>query len=121
LRPDQSLRKRDRITEEYEYKAVIRNGQPLPGKAFKVYLLRGPNLQRKAGFIAGKRVGSACDRNRAKRLLREAYRRLKPLTEPSGFNIVFVARSAAVHLSTDEVAAEMTELFKRCELLTTKV
>lgn len=119
--PDQSLRRRDRITEEYEYKAVIRKGQPLPGKAFKVYLLLGPNLQRKVGFIAGKRVGSACKRNRAKRVLREAYRRLKPLIEPRGFNIVFVARSRAAHLSTDEVAAEMTELFKRCDLLRTKV
>jgi ribonuclease P protein component len=116
-RPDQRLTRRDRITEEYEYKAVIRKGQLLPGRAFKAYLLLGKNLDRKAGFIAGKAVGGACDRNRAKRVLREAYRRLKPLTEPGGFNIVFVARAKAAELRADDIAGEMAELFDRCGLL----
>lgn len=40
------------------------------------------------GFVAGKKVGNAVQRNRAKRRMREAARRVDL---PSGFDIVLVA------------------------------
>ena len=46
----------------------------------------------RAGFTATKRVGGSVVRNRAKRRLREAARRLLPLHGRSGFDYVFIAR-----------------------------
>jgi ribonuclease P protein component len=46
----------------------------------------------RAGFTATKRVGGSVVRNRAKRRLREAVRRLLPLLGRPGYDYVFIAR-----------------------------
>jgi ribonuclease P protein component len=111
---DQRLRKRERITEEYEYKTVIQSGRLIRTKTFKAYFLSGKHLERRAGFIAGKGVGGACERNRARRLLREAYRGLKPQLEPQGFNVVFVARRGTAEADKSQIETEMKGMFERC-------
>jgi ribonuclease P protein component len=114
---DRSLKRRERITEQYEYKAVIREGRLVRGNAFKAYVVIEKHLERKVGFIAGKKVGGACDRNRARRVLREAYRHLKPELEPDGFKVVFVAKPTAARLKSQEIRSEMAEMFDENGLL----
>jgi ribonuclease P protein component len=46
----------------------------------------------RAGFTATKRIGGAVQRNRAKRRMREAARRLLPELARPGFDYVFIAR-----------------------------
>ena len=113
---DQRLRRDERLTEQYEYKTVIRNGRLIWAETFKAYFLSGKDLERKAGFIAGKGVGGACERNRARRLLKEAYRGLKPGLRPQGFNVVFVARRGAAEAHKCRIEGEMKGLFDQCGL-----
>ncbi len=47
----------------------------------------------RAGFTATKKVGGAVVRNRAKRRLREAARRLLPTLGRPGMDYVFIARA----------------------------
>jgi ribonuclease P protein component len=49
----------------------------------------------RAGFTATKRIGGAVQRNRAKRRMREAARRLLPDLARPGFDYVFIARGGA--------------------------
>ena len=114
---DRRLRLSERITDEFEYKQVIQGGKQVHARGFKAYLLIGNDLERKAGFIAGKRVGPAVSRNRARRLLKEAYRHLKSRLKPDGFKIVFVARRAAAENGITEIQAEMARVLKECGLL----
>ena len=117
MQRDERLRRRDRITEEHEYRTVIRKGRLIAGNAFKAYVLTGKDLERRAGFIAGKTVGGAAERNRARRVLREAYRVLKDDLESDGFRIVFIAKQAAARLKVQQIRHEMAERLAKLGLL----
>jgi ribonuclease P protein component len=115
---NRKLGRHERITEQFEYKEVITKGKILAGRRFKAYLLVNGATKRKAGFIAGRTVGGACERNRARRLLREAYRHLKPRAAPSGFRVVFVAGRGIVGSKLGEVRTDMEGMLRSCSLLT---
>jgi len=73
----------------------------------------GSNLSR-YGFSITKKVGKAVQRNRLKRLLREIMR-LQSLTP--GWDIVFMARSAAVGADYHQLEGAITKLLARAQLL----
>lgn len=114
---DRRLRRHERITEQYEYRQVINKGTVLLGKRFRAYLLINGAGARRAGFIAGKGVGNACQRNRARRLLREAYRDLKPAAREKGFGVVFVARRGIAGAGLRDIAADMRKMLASSNLL----
>jgi ribonuclease P protein component len=70
----------------------------------------GPRLT----VVASRRVGNAVQRNRAKRLLREAAR---TQSWRGGNDVVLVARSACVVSGLPEVTEELRALGSRLDLL----
>ena len=59
--------------------------------------------------VAGRRVGGAVQRNRARRILREAWRQIASHVPPEQ-DVVLVARAKIGGASTEDLVAEMTEL-----------
>lgn len=58
----------------------------------------------RVGITTSKKIGKAHDRNRARRVIREAYRLLSPsLTDRVGYDFVFVARVRTTLCSMQEV------------------
>lgn len=67
--------------------------------------------------IAGKRVGKAVQRNRCKRLVREAIRHLHPNLKP-GHDLVVIVRGTVEELTGFDVALEALErIARRARLL----
>lgn len=62
-------------------------------------------------FVAGKRLGSAPQRNRAKRLMREAARKAQAPWE--AFDVVFVAREKIITATLDMVLKDMEHVKRR--------
>jgi ribonuclease P protein component len=60
--------------------------------------------------VAARRVGGAVARNRARRVLRAAWRQVAP---QDGTDAVLVARRVIRGAKTQELVAEMTELLRR--------
>ena len=117
LPSEAGLKRSERITQGFEYKAIVTKGRRLNGRALRAYVLVNGGPERKAGFIAGKHVGNACRRNRSKRLLREAYRKLKHHLPVQGFKVVFVANAATPQASVADIGSEMVWMFERCNLM----
>ena len=85
---------------------VYREGRPARGK--RVVLLVTPGSGDFA-LVAGKKVGGAVQRNRARRILRAALREIAP-RGVDGHDIVLVAREGIRGARTQDLITEMTEL-----------
>lgn len=68
----------------------------------------GEECQGKAAFIAGKKLGTAPERNRAKRRLREAARRAQAPWE--NCDVVFVAKRAVLKAGMNDITRDMEKL-----------
>ena len=66
-------------------------------------------------FVAGRRVGGAVLRNRARRILRAAWRELASGVR-DGFDVVLVARQAIRGARSHELVAEVDGLLARARL-----
>jgi ribonuclease P protein component len=61
--------------------------------------------------VATKRVGGAVDRNRARRILRAAWRDIAPEVGTAN-DVVLVARAGIRGATTQDLVAELTELLR---------
>ena len=95
--------------ESPDVRRVLDDGRPLRGS--RVILFLAPGSGRSA-FVAGRRVGGAVERNRARRILREAWREVAPEAEDRN-DVVLVARAGIRGARTQDLVGEMTELLRR--------
>ncbi|HSL46002.1 MAG TPA: ribonuclease P protein component [Anaerolineales bacterium] len=70
----------------------------------------------KVGVAAGRTVGTAVYRNRAKRRLREAIRPLLP-TIASGLDLILIARPGVVSATLEETRQALLTLLQRAKIL----
>ena len=68
-----------------------------------------------SALVAGKKVGGAVARNRARRVLRAALREVAP-RGVDGRDVVVVARETIRDARTQDLIEEMTELLERGEI-----
>ena len=81
-----------------------------------LYVLEGPSETASnpcaLGVVTSRKIGGAVVRNRARRLLREAYRLNKHKLKPN-LQIVLVARAAIRGRRLQEIEAALLELLRR--------
>ena len=108
-----SRRRRRRLSRSGEFERVYRDGRSHASRYLVLYSFprgdsdEGPRL----GISVGRKVGGAVERNRVKRLLREAFWAAGP-TLPDGHDFVVVARPDAGRLASDRGGAGMTEALR---------
>lgn len=108
-----SLPKAERLRSSQAFRAVFQGGQSFHGSLLVLFLLKQPEAPRRFGVVAGRRVGNAVRRNRAKRLLREAYRALRNELPDKGIEMVLVARRGCDGSSARDVTEQLRDLLGR--------
>jgi ribonuclease P protein component len=100
----QRFRPKDRIRKRREYQAVYDKGQRIPSGSFVLFVMRNSSGGPRLGITVTKRIGGAVRRNRAKRLVREVFRRHR--TELMDVDIVVNGRSVLPRADFRRLEAE---------------
>lgn len=107
-----SFRRRERLTAGADYRRVFRKGVRLEGPLFALLAAENDRGYWRLGLAASRRIGDANRRNRAKRLLRETFRRHK-VRSGASFDLVLVPKPEIVTRSQPEVEREYRERLRR--------
>lgn len=106
-----------RIRRESEFERVRARGKSWSSRTLVLIALPNDGQTNRYGFAAGKRLGNAVARNRAKRLMREAVRGLHPQLR-QGFDIVLIARNSVnAQTTAANIASDLERVAQRARLL----
>ncbi len=90
------------ICDNKLYLKLYKKGNFVACPFLTAYFLKNNLSQNRIGITTGKKVGNAVKRNRARRIIRAAYR-LNEINFPIGYDIVFVAREDIVDKKTGDI------------------
>jgi ribonuclease P protein component len=99
-----------RLRKRREFLAVQRKGRRQTVPHFVVITRRKKELPARLGITTSRRIGTAPERNRVRRLVREFFRRQVRATSPT--ETVVIARPGAARLSYREVVEELSEVMQ---------
>jgi ribonuclease P protein component len=100
----------ERVRRRPEYEAIYEQGRRLSGRLMTVFVQPNELGRARLGIAATRKLGSAVIRNRAKRLVREVFRRNKP---PGGLDIVVIPRRELIEADYAHVEAEFLSILTR--------
>ena len=104
------------LRNQSDFNRVYNKGKSV-GSKFVVVLFNKNNLDySRAAFVASKKVGNSVCRNRARRLMRAAYRNIQAKFA-NGYDIVFVARAGITETNESEVEKSMFGAVRAAGLL----
>ena len=109
------------LCENRTFRALYQKGKKAVFPDFAVYYRKNRKNEgfNRVGITVSKKLGNAVCRNRAKRVLREAYRLREPMLQ-TGYDIVFVARMRILSVKTPQVGKEMDVFFRKGALVKEK-
>jgi ribonuclease P protein component len=109
------VQRKFRLTRSTDFKRVRRTGKSY-AHPFVVLVVQTSEAPRvRVGVTAGRSVGGAVQRNKAKRLIREAMRPLLPQLAP-GWDLILIARPALLTSTMQEIRQTLLGLLHRARI-----
>ncbi len=102
-----------RLREGWQFREAYHSGQSFHGSLMSLVSLVRIDDHGRVAYVASRRVGSAVRRNRAKRLLREAWRSIPVVVREEPCWRIWIARAPCALATLTQVRAEMGRLLAR--------
>jgi ribonuclease P protein component len=110
------VKRRFRLTRSSDFQRVRRSGKSYAHPLIVLFVSASEAPGVRVGVAAGRTVGNAVQRNRAKRLLRAAMQNLYPKIVP-GFDLVLIARQPLPSAALIQTQEALFTLLSRAGLL----
>ena len=105
----------DRLRKRADFTRVQQQGQRVAGRFVTLLVLANDCTAPRLGLIASRKLGPAVTRNRAKRRLRELFRRHREALGPSAaLDIVAIPRRELSSAPFPDVEADFLATLRRC-------
>ncbi len=111
------LEKINSLTRNSDFRRAYTKGKSVVTPLVVVYLTRNRVKARRVGITTSKKIGNAVQRNRARRVIREAYRGLAPRVK-RGFDLVLVARGRTPFVKSTDVERALEKALAQAGALT---
>jgi len=118
-RPRQRLGRRQRLTQTKHFEETYAQGRKWVGRYMVLWLREGEGAALRLGVVASRKVGGAVKRNRARRRLREVYRRHRERLD-GRYDVVLVARARLPEAAWPDVVEDFLKLAARAGLTNDK-
>lgn len=114
--PNRGLSRAQRMTRSAHFQEAYDQGRKWVGRYMVLYLRVGEGAALRLGVVASRRVGRAHERNRARRLLREAYRRNRHRFQGQT-DVVLIARASVPRAAYSDVEADLLTVATRAGIV----
>ncbi|MEW6130684.1 MAG: ribonuclease P protein component [Acidobacteriota bacterium] len=104
--------KSHRILRRAEFRQVYQQGRRFQAKFFTAFVIDNQGNQTRLGITTTRKMGNAVRRNRARRLLREVFRKNKQLAA-DGIDIVLNARDSISEAAYTDVESDFISFLKK--------
>ena len=109
----QTFPKSERLLKRSEFRRVYDAGKKVHGRLFTAFVLESESDALRIGLTVTRKVGASFERNRCRRLLREAFRKHRATAGPVGADVVVNAKREMIQAAYADVEAEMVKLLTR--------
>lgn len=108
----------EKLHREKDFQRVMKSGRRLvhPALLIYVYQRREDGDTRRLGLVTSRKVGTAVERNRLKRRLREIFR-LNKHRLSAGIDVIFLSREGAAKLNYEDLASIVFSLWQQAGIL----
>lgn len=113
------MQRKYRLRRNSDFQRVRRSGKFYASPLMALAFLRNELDHSRFGFVVSKKLGTAVQRNKVKRRMREAARLRFEGIKP-GFDLVFVARPPASQVNYTELERSLENLLMQADLLILK-
>ena len=110
------MQREEVLRDQRNFVSVYNKGNSKGSKLVVVLYKKNRLSMNRVAFVASKKVGNSVRRNRARRLMREAYRNISSKLV-SGYDIIFVARNGIEKFKMKDVQRSMYNALERASLL----
>ena len=104
------------ICRNNDFRRIYASGKSYVSPLVVVYALKNRTKNVRVGITTSKKVGNAVQRNRSRRVIREAFRALAPRVRP-GFDLVLVARGKTPYVKSTDVRRQLERQLQAAGLL----
>lgn len=104
------------LRNKKDFTRLYKKGKSIGSRYVVLFFIKNNLPYIRKAFLASKKVGNSVRRNRARRLMKESYRKVSGDIK-NGYDILFIARNNINGVKCGDVEKSINEILKKAKLL----